>query len=316
MIHSVLKILDQTRLATHISYFFLIIAVIVVASSGKLVHAAIIVAQMAHSDIHKVWAIKTAASTITSDAIISNHILAMSFVMFNNIHFDVSFAQGIFLLNAIITNIKNNIATNTSLTPSMPSFIWKPQSNVLIFMNASNATHKNRYKKFLIFGTETSILSSVGDSFLIIKYELYHINRVSSVIHSRSATCWSHNIMKIKAVTVRRNAQSLYTNFFWINTGAARADTHKIIHKLNIFDHIMFHIDRDQLHCTAAIHDKNNSGADVQIANIVSHINKSDTLKCLAILTLVFMRWFAEKTKKYSHTISTIIANIMVLNYI
>ena len=117
--------------------------------------------------------------------------------------------------------------------------------------------------------------------------------------------------MKINAVTTRRNAQSRYTNFFWINTGAASADTQRIIHKLNIFDQIIFHIDNDQLHCTAAIHDKNNSGADVQIANIVNQINKSDTLKCLAILTLVFMRWFAEKAKKYSQIISTIIANIM-----
>ena len=47
IIHKVLKIFDHIRLATHISYFFLIIAVIVVANSGKLVHAAIIVAQIA-----------------------------------------------------------------------------------------------------------------------------------------------------------------------------------------------------------------------------------------------------------------------------
>ena len=40
----------------------------------------------------------------------------------------------------------------------------------------------------------------------------------------------------------------------------------------------------------AAIHDKNNSGADVHMANIVNQISKSDTLKCLAILTLVFIR--------------------------
>lgn len=53
MIHRVLNIFDPTRLATHISYFFLSMAVIVVANSGKLVPAAIIVAQMAHSDIHK-----------------------------------------------------------------------------------------------------------------------------------------------------------------------------------------------------------------------------------------------------------------------
>lgn len=54
MIHKVLNILDHTRLATHMSYFFLTIAVIVVANSGRLVHAAIIVAQIAHSDIHSV----------------------------------------------------------------------------------------------------------------------------------------------------------------------------------------------------------------------------------------------------------------------
>lgn len=109
--------------------------------------------------------------------------------MFNNIHFEVSLAHGILLLNAIITNIKNNRATNISLTPSIPSFIRKTQSEVLILMNASRATHKNRYTKFLILGTETSIFSSVGDSFLIIRYPLYHTNRASSVIHSRSATC-------------------------------------------------------------------------------------------------------------------------------
>ena len=57
MIQRVLKIFDQTKFATHISYFFLIIAVIVVANSGKLVQASIIVAQIAHSDIHKTWAI-------------------------------------------------------------------------------------------------------------------------------------------------------------------------------------------------------------------------------------------------------------------
>ena len=53
MIHNVLNILDPTRFATHISYFFLIIAVIVVANSGRLVQAAITVAQIARSDIHK-----------------------------------------------------------------------------------------------------------------------------------------------------------------------------------------------------------------------------------------------------------------------
>ena len=68
------------------------------------------------------------------------------------------------------------------------------------------------------------------------------------------------------------------------------AESHKMIHKLKIFDQIIFHIDNDPLHCMAAIHDKNNSGAEVQIAKIVNQINKSDTLKCFAILTLVLIR--------------------------
>jgi len=115
IIHRVLNIFDPTRLATHISYFFLSMAVIVVANSGKLVPAAIIVAQMAHSDIHKAWAINTAALTITSDAMTKSPILATSFVIFNSIHFEVHFAQGILLLKAIITNNTNKIATNISL---------------------------------------------------------------------------------------------------------------------------------------------------------------------------------------------------------
>ena len=78
-----------------------------------------------------------------------------------------------------------------------------------------------------------------------------------------------------------------------------------MIPKLKIFDQIIFHIDKDPLHSTAAIPDKNNSGADVHIARIVSQINKSDILKCLAILTLVLIRWLAEKTSKYNQMINT-----------
>ena len=74
-----------------------------------------------------------------------------------------------------------------------------------------------------------------------------------------------------------RNAQSLYTSFFCIRIGAAMAEIHRIIHKLNILDQIMYHIDKDPLHSIAAIHDKNNSGEDVQIASMVNQINKSDT---------------------------------------
>ena len=90
------------------------------------------------------------------------------------------------------------------------------------------------------------------------------------------------------------------------------AESHKMIHKLKIFDQIIFHIDNDPLHCMAAIHDKNNSGAEVQIAKIVNQINKSDTLKCFAILTLVLIRWFAEKTSKYKPTTNTIMARIII----
>ena len=111
IIHNVLKIFDQTKFATHMSYFFFTIAVIVVANSGKLVHAAIIVAQMAHSDIHRTSAIYTAASTTTSDAITKSPILATSFAIFKSIHFHVSFAQGILLLKSVISNNINSVTT-------------------------------------------------------------------------------------------------------------------------------------------------------------------------------------------------------------
>jgi hypothetical protein len=119
--------------------------------------------------------------------------------------------------------------------------------------------------------------------------------------------------MKIRAVTHSKNAQSLRTSFFWIATGAAIAETHKMIHRLNMLDQIMFQIDRDPLHWTAAIQDKNSSGAEVQMAKIVNQINKSETLKCFAILTLVLIKWFAENTNKYNQTINTIIARNIIL---
>lgn len=189
IIHRVLKMFDHTKLATHISYFFFMIAVIVVASSGRLVQAAIIVAQIARSDIHKVCAINTAQSTITSDAITKSQILAISLVMFKSIHLDVSFAHGILLLNAMIINIINRTATNISLIQSIPIFIRNLQEVISMFIKASNTTHRNRYKKFLTFGTDTSIASSLGDSFLMIRYALYHTNRVKRLIHSHSVTC-------------------------------------------------------------------------------------------------------------------------------
>ena len=57
MIPSVLNILDPTKFPIHISNFFFSIAVTVVANSGKLVHAAIIVAHIARCDIQKTSAI-------------------------------------------------------------------------------------------------------------------------------------------------------------------------------------------------------------------------------------------------------------------
>ena len=56
IIQSVLKIFDHTKFPIHISYLFFKIDVIVVANSGKLVPAAIIVAQIAHCDIQNISA--------------------------------------------------------------------------------------------------------------------------------------------------------------------------------------------------------------------------------------------------------------------
>ena len=102
---------------------------------------------------------------------------------------EVSLAHGIILLNTMITNKIKRIDTKISLTQSIPKCTRNLQEVISIFMKASNATPKNRYKKFLTFGTETSIASSVGDSFLMIKYALYHINRAKRLIHSHVATC-------------------------------------------------------------------------------------------------------------------------------
>jgi len=102
MIHSVLNILDQTKFPIHISNFFFKIAVTVVANSGKLVPAAIIVAQIARCDIQKTSAIYTAESTTTSDDKTKSHRLATNLLTFNNIHFDHFFFH-------IISDRTNNI---------------------------------------------------------------------------------------------------------------------------------------------------------------------------------------------------------------
>ena len=89
--------------------------------------------------------------------------------------------------------------------------------------------------------------SSVGASFFIHKYQLYHISKASNNIPHRLGTKLLRSIQKIRAVIINKNNQSLKTNFFGIITGTANADIPKIIHRLKIFDQIMFHIDNDQL---------------------------------------------------------------------
>ena len=99
--------------------------------------------------------------------------------------------------------------------------------------------------------------------------------------------------------------------------GATIADNHKMNHKLNIFDQIILPTDKDQLPLRADIPDKNNSGADVPIASTVNQINKEDTLKYWAILTLVLIKWFAAYHSKANQIINTIHANniLFILHY-
>ena len=77
---------------------------------------------------------------------------------------------------------------------------------------------------------------------------------------------------------------------------------------MKIFDQIIFQIDSDPLWFIAAIADRNNSGADVHIAKIVSPMNSGDNLKYLAILTLEFTNLSAENPNKNNQTINNIIA--------
>ena len=128
------------------------------------------------------------------------------------------------------------------------------------------------------------------------------------MIPHRLGTKLFRSIQKIKAVIDSKNIQSLYINFFGISTGTANAEIHKIIHRLKIFDQMMFHIDNDPLWFIAAIAERNNSGADVPIAKIVKPINNGDNLKYLAILTLEFTSLSAENHNKNNQKINNIIA--------
>ena len=72
--------------------------------------------------------------------------------------------------------------------------------------------------------------------------------------------------------------------------GATIAESQRMKPKLNMLDHIIFPTDNDQLQFIADIADKNNSGAEVPIANTVNPISNEETLKNFATLTLVFIK--------------------------
>jgi hypothetical protein len=72
--------------------------------------------------------------------------------------------------------------------------------------------------------------------------------------------------------------------------GATIAESQRMKLKLNMLDHIIFPTDNDQLQFIADIADKNNSGAEVPIANTVNPISNEETLKNFANLTLVFIK--------------------------
>ena len=172
-IQRILKISDHITFHTHMSYFFLIIAANVAAISGKLVHAAIIVAQIAHSDTHKVVATYTAAATIISDDIIKRPILAIILVTFNNIHVSSSFLLCFFLLN--IDKEKRNRRTHMNIieyADNQNSIL--NQFSVLILNMDKMKIHVNKYTKFLSSGNSIPLAfqtSSIG-SFLTRKYQL------------------------------------------------------------------------------------------------------------------------------------------------
>ena len=172
-IQSILNISDPITFHTHISYFFLIIAAKVAAISGKLVPAAMIVAQIAHSEIQIVVATYTAEATITSDDSINSQILAIIFVILSNIQFSCSFLLFFFLLNKEIQNKIRIIHINMDEYDDN-QILMLNQFSVLMFIIDKMKIHMNRYKKFLISGNSITLVfqaSSIG-SFFIHKYQL------------------------------------------------------------------------------------------------------------------------------------------------
>ena len=172
-IQRILNISDPITFHTHISYFFLKMAAKVAAISGKLVPAAIIVAQIAHSDTHMAVATYTADATITSDDITKSPILAIILVIFNNIHVSCSLLLCLFLLNIDKENRNRSTHINIIEYADSQNFISN-QFSVLMFIIDRMKIHMNKYMKFLISGSSTPLAfqtSSIG-SFLIRKYQL------------------------------------------------------------------------------------------------------------------------------------------------
>jgi hypothetical protein len=80
-----------------------------------------------------------------------------------------------------------------------------------------------------------------------------------------------------------------------------------------MFDPTMFPTDNDPLQLMADIADKNNSGAEVPIANIVSPINNGDNLQILATLTLELINLSAENHNRNNHSNNIITAKIIII---
>ena len=308
-IPSILNISDQITFPTHISYFFLIIAANVAAISGKLVPAAIMVAPIAHCDIQSCSATNTAEATMTSADITSSQILAMSFVIFSHILF-FSASHFLFLISIEMTNSTKITAIKIGeYNDENPRSIWN-QFSVFIFIRAKAKTHANTKMKFLIFGNSLhSLSSSSTGSFLIHRYQLYQTNNASNVAHSHQVTVWSHKKINNNVVTHIKKNQSLLTIFFFIKIGATIALSHRMNHRLKIFDPTTFPTDNDQFPLSADIADKNNSGAEVHIAKIVNPINSGDNLKNFAILTLELINLSAANPNSNNQTNNNIIAN-------
>ncbi len=130
IIHNILNISDHTTFPIHISYFFFTIAAKVAATSGSEVHAAIIVAQIAHSETQKCWAINTAEFTTKSDAITRTHILASNFAKFKIIHNSRSDHFPFFFLNEDIMKKIINVIRNQIQYDDIHKFSQNFQSTV------------------------------------------------------------------------------------------------------------------------------------------------------------------------------------------